>query len=142
MISTQPTSMMRSPSRAFSPVVSVSRTTCRVTWNPLVGQPVRPLVLRVTGVALHPVPLYLVARRQLVEALPQVDILDGFLVRGAPAASFPVRDPLRDALHHVERIGVELHAGRAFQRLERADRGGQLHPVIGGVRFPSVELFL
>src|SRR5687767_10768859 len=108
-ISTQPISMMRSPSLALRPVVSVSRTICLSTWNAFVGETVRPFVLDVSGVALHPVPLDVVLRRQLVELAPQVGVLHRLLVGGAPAAPLPVVDPQRDALLHVLRIGVQAH---------------------------------
>src|SRR5258708_6673496 len=116
-ISMQPISMIRSPSLAFNPVVSVSRTICLVTRDPssrrnsLVGELVRPFVLGVPGVALHPVPFDPVPSRQLVEALPQVDILDRLLAGGAPVAPFPVVHPLGDAFLHVLRVGV--YPGRA-----------------------------
>src|SRR5437868_978704 len=106
-ISMQPISMMRSPSLALRPVVSVSRTTWRVIfWNSLVRQRVGAFVFRMPGVAAHPMPLYLMFGRELVELLPQVDIFDGLLVGGAPAAALPVVDPGRDALLDVERIRI------------------------------------
>src|ERR1041385_9290456 len=84
-------------------------------------------------VALHPVPFYLVPRRRPVELAPEILVLHRLLVRGEPAAALPARDPLRDALHHVERIGVEADLARALERVERADYRGQLHPVVGGL---------
>src|SRR2546427_1311992 len=102
-ISTQPSSMTRSPSLGFNPVVSVSSTIClALIGYALVRQLVRALVLRVAGMTPHPVPFHIVQRRQLVEPLPQVDILERFLVRGAPAAALPVAHPFRDALQHVQ----------------------------------------
>src|SRR6266496_2310982 len=99
--------MMRSPSLALRPVVSVSRTTWRVIfWNPLVRQRVGAFIFRMPGVAAHPVPLYLMFGRELVELLPQVDILDGLLVGGAPAPALPVVDPGRDAFLDVERVRI------------------------------------
>src|SRR5690349_8984057 len=137
----QPISMMRSPSLALRPVVSVSSTTCLViVWNPLVGQGVRPLVLRVSCVSLHPMPLYLMFRRERVELFPEVDVLDVFLVGGAPVAALPRVDPARDAFLHVLRVGVEAHAARFLQRLERADDRHELHAVVGGRRLAAPEL--
>src|SRR5262245_31269395 len=99
--------MMRSPSLALSPVVSVSRMICRSGYPP-VGQRIGALVLRMAGVSLHPVPFDVVPGGDRVELAPQVLVLHRLLVRGAPALPFPVVDPRGDALHHVDRVGVEL----------------------------------
>src|SRR5918995_2101169 len=138
--STQPISMMRSPSFGLSPVVSVSRTIC-LTWYPPVGQAVCPLVFRVPCVALHPVPFYVVLGGKLVETPPQVLVFHRLLVGGTPAAALPVEDPDGNALHDVQRIGIELHSALPLQRLERADYGHELHPVIGGGRLAPEEFF-
>src|SRR5512145_796666 len=139
--STQPISMMRSPSLGFNPVVSVSRTIC-FSWYSSVGELVRPLVLRMPGVAAHPAPFYVVLRRELVEAPPQVLVLYRLFVRSAPAATLPVADPGRDALHDVKRIGVEPDAAAALQRLQRADRRHKLHAIVGRRRLAAPKLFL
>src|SRR3954468_768364 len=135
--------MMRSPSLALRPVVSVSRTTWRAPyWNSLVRQRVSAFVFRVPCVSLHPMPLYLMFGGERVELFPQVDIFDRRPVGGAPAFALPVVDPLRDALLHVDRVGVEPHAARALQRLERADHREQLHAVVGRGRLAAPELLL
>src|SRR6266850_1664875 len=139
-ISTQPISMMRSPSFGSSPVVSVSRTICLNCWDSLVGQAIGPFVFGMARMPLYPVPFYRVARHCLLELAPQVLVFHRFLVRGAPAAALPAADPLRDALHHVERIGVQAHPARTLERVERADHRGELHPVVGGLRLAAPEL--
>src|SRR4051812_9282692 len=142
-ISTQPISMMRSPSLAFRPVVSVSRTTWRVIyWDALVRQRVGAFIFRVPCMSLHPVPLYLMFAGDRVEFAPQVFVLDGLLVGGLPALALPAVDPLRDAFLHVDRIGVQAHLARALQRLQRTDHGGELHAVVcgGGVATPELPL--
>src|SRR5579872_2808001 len=48
------------------------------------------LVLGMAGVALDPAPMHLVSVQRLVEALPQVDVLDRLLVGGAPAVLLPI----------------------------------------------------
>src|SRR5882724_11651250 len=95
-ISTQPISMIRSPSLAFKPVVSVSRTICLARGYSFICQPIGSFVLRVPGVASHPVPFDVVQRRELVQAFPQIDVLDRLLVGGAPVAPLPVVHPLGD----------------------------------------------
>src|SRR5690349_2975476 len=107
--------MTRSPSRAFRPVVSVSSMISLVAMRlhalaAEVGERVGTLVFRVTGMAFYPVPLDLVAARQLLQTPPQVVVLDRLLVRGAPAALLPRVDPLRDALLNVLRVGEHAHA--------------------------------
>src|SRR3989442_5772970 len=95
----QPISMMRSPSLALRPVVSVSRTTWRVIFrNPLVGERVSSFVFRMPGVAAHPVPLYLMFFRQLAEALPQVHILHRLFIGGAAPPAVPGVGPNGEAL--------------------------------------------
>src|SRR5688572_1655959 len=141
-ISTQPISMMRSPFFGSSPVVSVSRTICFNLWYALVRESVGPLVCGVAGVAFHPMPFYLVARHRPVELAPEVHVLHRLPVRGEPAAALPASDPLRDALHHVQRIGVEAHPARALERIEGPDHRRELHPVVGGLRFPAPEFLL
>src|ERR1700740_1265196 len=142
-ISTQPSSITRSPSLGFSPVVSVSRTICLAPIRyPAVRQLVRPLVLRVAGMAPHPVPLHFVQGRQLVEPPPQVDVLHRFLVGGAPAAALPVVHPFGDPLRHVQGIGIELYPAGALERLEGADRRGELPAVIRGIGLAAIELAL
>src|SRR5436190_2312640 len=143
-ISTQPISMMRSPSLALSPVVSVSSTTWRVIvlWNPPVSERVSSFVFRMPGVAAHPVPLYLMFGGELVELLPQIDILHVLLVGRAPAPPLPVMDPGGDALLHVERVRIDAHLAAPLQRLERPDHRQELHAVVGRGRLAAPELLL
>src|SRR5438445_6029878 len=109
-ISTQPSSMTRSPSLGFNPVVSVSSTICLALIRyPAVRQLVRPLVLGVAGMAPHPVPLHIVQGCQLVQPLPLVAILHRLLVGGAPAPALPVIHPFRDPPPHVQGIGMDLY---------------------------------
>src|SRR6185503_20169863 len=134
-ISMQPISMIRSPSLALRPVVSVSSTTCRIRYSP-VGELVGPLVFWMPGVSPNPMPLYLMSRGQLVELAPQVLVLHRLLVGGFPSPAFPGVDPRGNPLLDVLRIGVEIDLARALQRLERADDRDQLHAVVGRRRLP------
>ncbi len=54
-------------------------------------QLVGALVLRVSGVALDPVPLHLMPVHGSVQALPQVGVLDRLLAGGLPAVALPSR---------------------------------------------------
>src|SRR5260221_7925332 len=133
--------MMRSPSLALSPVVSVSSTTRRVIGDASVCELVGSFVFWMPSVSLDPMPLYLMLRAQLVEVAPQVLVFYRFLVSRFPALAFPGVDPARDALLHILGIGEHPHAARALQRLQAADHGGQLHAVVGGGRFAAPQLF-
>src|SRR5690349_5903459 len=98
-ISTQPISTTRSPVLALSPVVSVSRTTClAIARDALVGKGVRPLVLGMSVVPAHPEPFDAMGGIELVQPLPQIDVLHRLPVGGAPALALPAIDPLRNAL--------------------------------------------
>src|SRR5690606_10399177 len=108
--------------------------------EPSIRERVRAFVLDVAGVAAHPVPAHVMALRQRIELHPEVLILHRLLVRGAPAALDPLRQPFGHALLHVRRIGIELHAARLLQRLERADRRGQLHPIVRRQRLAAAKL--
>src|SRR5712691_5064289 len=97
----QPNSTIRSPRAAFSPVVSVSRTTLRIgisaeRFYALVCKRIGSLVFRMPGVSLHPVPGDAVRSGEAIELLPQVHVLDRLLVGGAPAAALPVGQPFAD----------------------------------------------
>ncbi len=56
-----------------------------------VRERVGALVLRMAGVAAHPVPLDVVRGSERIELLPQVLVLDRLAVGRAPAAALPVR---------------------------------------------------
>src|SRR5690349_20291602 len=110
----QPISMMRSPSLALRPVVSVSSTTWRVIvlGYSFVRERVSPFVFRMPGMTAHPMPLYLMFGRDLVELFPQIDIFYVLLVGGAPVAALPRVDPGRDAFLHIQRVRIYAHAAR------------------------------
>ena len=67
--------------------------------------------------------------------------------RSSPASLSAVRQRAAssrihcDAFHHVERVGVEPDPARALQRLQRADRGHELHAIVGRRRLAAPELF-
>src|SRR5258706_13070837 len=134
--------MMRSPSLALRPVVSVSSTTWRVIvfWNSLVRQRVCAFVLRMPGVTAPPMPLSLMSGGELLELFPEVDVFHVLLVGRAPVAALPGMDPGGDPLLYIQGVGVDPHPTRPLQRLQRADDGHQLHAVVGGGRLPAAEL--
>src|SRR6266850_3140411 len=68
---------------------------------------IRAFVAGIAVVAAHPYPLDVVLLDQFVQLHPEIDVLDRFPVRGAPAALFPVVNPGGDAVVHVLGIGVQ-----------------------------------
>src|SRR5690606_10005160 len=101
---------------------------------------IRALVLDVPRMTADPVPAHVMMLSERIELHPQVLILHGLLVRGAPAALDPLRQPLGDALLQIRRIRIELHAARLLQRLERPNRGRHLHAVVRRQPFAAAEL--
>ena len=99
-----------------------------------------PLVAGHARVTLDPAPLQFVACRERIELLPQVPVLHGLAIRGAPVARLPRRQPLGDALAHVLRVGVHARAHRALQRLECADDRRELHAVVRGLCLGAGQL--
>lgn len=105
-----------------------------------VREHVGAFVLRMAVVRLHPLPVDRVRRRRRQKRLPQIGVLHGFLVGGAPAVPLPAVHPLGDAVPQVDRIGRQRHRARLRQCLQRLDRGGQLHAVVGGQRLAAPKL--
>src|SRR4051794_17333024 len=96
----------------------------------LVRKLIRALVAGHARVALHPVPLDAMPLDLALQRLPEIDVLHGLLVRSAPVARLPLRQPLSDAFAHVLRVGVERYRARSLQSGERTNRGCQLHAIV------------
>src|SRR5271169_2930231 len=112
----------------------------------LVDAPVRELICAliaiVAGVPLDPVPLDVMAGDQRIESLPEVSVLHWFLVGRLPAAPLPLQQPLTDSIPQVLGVRVKRDAAPPLQRLEPADRGRQLHAVVGRQLLASPQLLL
>src|SRR2546423_2356325 len=93
-----------------------------------------------SGMTAHPMPMHFVALERGVEALPQVDIADRLLIGGGPAVAFPQVDPLGDTATHILAVGIKLDDAGTLQRFERRDGGGELHAVVGRMRFAAFQL--
>src|SRR5262249_46143355 len=100
------------------------------------------LIVVMAGMALDPMPAYLMALQSEIEALPQIGILHWLLLGRFPAVALPAMDPLADAVPQILPVGWQFDGGRPGQRFERHDRGGQLHAVVGGERFTARQLLL
>ena len=108
-------------------------------FNARPRQLVRAFVLGVAGMALDPFPRHPVARLRLVEAAPEILVLDGFTGRGLPAVPLPAVNPAGHAVLHIGTVGHDGDGGGALQRLQRRDGGEQLHPVVGRVPLAAVQ---
>src|SRR5262249_25667041 len=86
---------------------------------------------RMTGMAAHPMPFDLMRRGSIVETLPKIDILDRFLVGGAPVPCLPRGEPTSDSVTNILAVGIEPYPTRPLQRLARRDGRHQLHSVVG-----------
>src|SRR5690606_32847687 len=80
--------------------------------------------------------------RRLVQPPPQVRVLHRRLPRGPPPVPLPPVHPPGDPVPHIRAVGVQHHRNPPGQTLQRDDRRGQLHPVVGGLRLTPVQLLL
>src|SRR5688572_32580429 len=85
-------------------------------------------------------PFDVVGRGEPIEPLPEVLVLHRLAVGRAPVAPLPVRHPGGDAVAHVLRVRVERYLAAPMQGLERADRGSELHAVVGRRPLAPVQL--
>src|SRR6185312_9970277 len=107
-----------------------------------IGERVGAMVAGRVGVAAHPVPADRMRFRERVELAPELGILHGLAVGRAPAVALPRVDPALDALLDVLRIEVEIDVRPLLERFERADDGGQLHPVVRRAALAAEKLLL
>src|SRR5437016_12420698 len=77
---------------------------------------------------------------EAIELAPQVHVLHGLFVGGAPAAALPVVQPLADAFLYVLRIGVDLDLTGALQQLQRPNDRRELHAIVGRLRLTAEQL--
>src|SRR5215212_6661330 len=94
------------------------------------------------AVPLDPVPFDSVAGDGVQQLLPQVGVLDRFLVRRPPAVALPTVDPARNPLTDVIAVGGEGDAAGLLERVEALDCGLQLHAVVGRQRLAPRQLAL
>ncbi len=78
------------------------------------GELIAALILRVSGVPLEPMPGDGMSRDEIIEFQPEWLVLDRFFVRCFPTVSFPVVNPLGDALAEVLGVGIEVNETRSF----------------------------
>src|SRR5690349_17906027 len=92
------------------------------------------------AMSLDPMPFDPVGRRSGQQLLPQLGILDGLLVGGAPAVLPPLMDPARDPVADVAAVGVQFVTAWPLECFKRLDRSHQLHSVVRRQRFAAGDL--
>ena len=91
--------------------------------------------------AFDPDPFNLVTVASGFERLPQVFILHGLFRSGFPAIAFPTVDSLGQAVFDIGAVCVERHLARLFQRVERFNRGHELHAIVRRIGLTAMQLF-
>src|SRR5438477_7848358 len=95
------------------------------------------------AVAGHLVPRDIVPLDQLQQRLPEISVLDGLLLRVAPAVGAPAEIPLvAEAVHDVRAVAVDGHGAAAGEGAQAFDGAGQLHALVGRVGFAAGQLDL
>ena len=85
-------------------------------------QGIAPLVLRVSGMALEPIPVEAVRLASGVEGSPEVVIFYRLTLGGHPAFLTPRVDPLCDAHAKILGVGENDHFAGFLERLESRNR--------------------
>lgn len=94
-------------------------------------QGVATLVLRMSGMALEPVPIDTVGPASVIEASPEVCIFYRFTLSGHPTSLAPRVDPLGDTHPQILGIGENGDFAGFLEHLESANRSAQFHAVVG-----------
>src|SRR5262245_8462931 len=129
-----------SASAGNSVVVGPAFAVREVGCHALAGELVGALVVVMAVMALDPVPAYVVALSRLLEPLPQLDIAQRLLIRGAPAIPLPALDPSGDAAAQIVRVGLAIDGRTRLHRRAVGRRSHQLHAVVGGVLLAALQL--
>ena len=87
------------------------------------SQPITPLILRMSRMALHPIPGDLMGFCCCQQTLPQIHIFHRVIFPAHPILFLPVVQPMfRKGLDHISRIRKDLHLAGAIE-----DSGGAHH---------------
>src|SRR5690348_333371 len=77
------------------------------------------------------------------EGLPEVAVLHRLLLGIEPAVLAPALvPPVAEAVDHVRAVAVDVDPAPPRERPQALDRGGQLHPLIGGGILAAEQLDL
>src|SRR3546814_5606548 len=86
----------------------------------LIGEPVGLFIAGIAVVPFDPAPVDLVSLRGSIERLPQILVLDRLPVGSLPATRLPVRHPLCQALHDVDRSEEHTSELQSLMRISYA----------------------
>src|SRR5580658_9574605 len=75
-----------------------------------------------------------------VQFSPQISVFYRLLFFGLPAIFFPKRNPFRDSVFYVFRVGEKINFTLLFQCRKRFYRGGYFHAVIRRGNFSPAKL--
>lgn len=109
--------------------------------NPSICQCIRQVIFRMAAMSLDPLPLNTVPGYGLVQALPEINILDRLPGCRFPTPCFPVIYPLGNSVHHVFGIRGQNHFTAPLETLQTHNRSHQLHTVIRRHGFTAIEVF-
>ncbi len=87
---------------------------------------------------------HVVFGQQFVQLFPVLDVQDGFQLSShlsLPSIAFPTGHPRLAALSDVGAVRDDLHVCASTQLTESFDNRLQFHPVVGGFRIATAELF-
>src|SRR5262249_53451409 len=107
------------------------------------GEAIRALVEGHAGVARHLVPRDLVALGLGEQALPEIAVLDGLLLRVPPAVGAPALVPtIAEAVDEIGAVAVQRDEATAGHGAQALEGGAELHALVGGGGLAAGDLAL
>ena len=97
-------------------------------------EPVTAFIFRVSGMTFNPGERKLVYLLKLVQFLPEFHVFDLHpfpLFFVSPAVFLLVGHPGRETVQNIGAVRNDFQRGRAFERGQSLNNGGQLHLIIG-----------
>lgn len=90
--------------------------------------------------ALDPVPTDLVSGACHVQPLPEIIILYGLAIGRSPVPCLPAVYPLRDAIHHIFAVCVELYGTGSVEGLQGHYGSHEFHTIVGCQNIAALNL--
>lgn len=102
------------------------------------GQLVATIIHLIICMALHPMVMHFMPGYKKQEPLPEIHVMRRLFVTLDPALFLPAVDPaFGKSVDDIFAVAVKLHDARLLQQKERLDDTGELHTVVGGIRFAT-----
>ena len=92
----------------------------------ILGKPVAPVVVLMTGVTFGPDPVRLVDPNQLVKFNPKIGVANRSVLP-PPVDSFPSANPPRNSLPDILGVGRDFYFARLLEREKALDCPGTIH---------------